>query len=58
MAHYNETEKGQGLFLMVNLSKQIVTGKYEHTFNQRKVMSSTWHGSISVTSPTLLFCPH
>jgi hypothetical protein len=31
MAHYKGTEKGQGLFLTVNLSEQIVPG----TFGQR-----------------------
>jgi transposase len=33
MAHYKETEKGQGLFLTVNLSEQILPGTYEHTLN-------------------------
>jgi hypothetical protein len=31
MAHYKETEKGQGLFLTVNLSEQLVPGTFEHT---------------------------
>jgi len=34
MAHYKETEKGQGLFLTVNLSEQILPGTYEHTLNR------------------------
>ena len=34
MAHYKETEKGQGLFLTVNLSEQIVKGTYEYTLNR------------------------
>jgi len=33
MARYKETEKGQGLFLTVNLSEQLVPGTYEHTLN-------------------------
>jgi transposase len=31
MARYKHTEKGQGLFLTVDLSKQIVPGSYEYT---------------------------
>ena len=31
MAHYRETEKNQGLFLTVNLDKQIIPGTFEHT---------------------------
>jgi len=34
MAHYKETEKGQGLFLTVNLSKQLVPGTYEYTLTR------------------------
>jgi len=34
MAHYKKTEKGQGLFLTVNLSEQILPGTYEHTLNR------------------------
>jgi len=34
MAHYKETEKGQGLFLTVNLSEQILPGTFEHTLNR------------------------
>ena len=34
MAHYKETEKGQGLFLTVNLSEQIVKGTYEYTLDR------------------------
>jgi len=34
MAHYKETEKGQGLFLTVNLSEQILPGIYEYTLNR------------------------
>jgi hypothetical protein len=34
MAHYKETEKGQGLFLTVNLSEQLVPGTFEHTLNK------------------------
>jgi transposase len=34
MARYIETEKGQGMFLTVNLSEQIVPGTYEHTLNR------------------------
>jgi len=33
MAHYKDTEKGQSLFLTVNLSEQIVPGTFEHTLN-------------------------
>ena len=31
MARYKDSEKGQGLFLTVNLSQQIIKGTYEHT---------------------------
>ena len=34
MARYKETEKGQGLFLTVNLSEQIIPGSFEHTLNR------------------------
>ena len=34
MAHYKETAKGQGLFLTVDLSKQIVKGTYEYTLTR------------------------
>ena len=34
MAHYKDTEKGQGLFLTVNLSEQIVKGTYEYTLTR------------------------
>ena len=34
MAHYKETEKGQGLFLTVNLAEQLVPGTYEYTLSQ------------------------
>ena len=34
MAHYKETEKGQGLFLTVNLSEQLVPGTYEYTLTR------------------------
>jgi transposase len=34
MAHYKDTEKGQGLFLTVNLAGQIIPGTYEHTLNR------------------------
>ena len=34
MARYKETEKGQGLFLTVNLGEQIVPGTFEHTLNR------------------------
>ena len=34
MAHYKETEKGQGLFLTVNLSEQLVPGTFEPTLNR------------------------
>ena len=34
MARYKETEKGQGLFLTVNLPEQIVEGTYEYTLNR------------------------
>ena len=33
MARYKETEKGQGLFLTVNLCEQLVPGTYEHTLS-------------------------
>ena len=31
MAKYKDTEKGQGLFLTVNLEEQIVADTYEYT---------------------------
>ena len=31
MAHYKDTERGQSLFLTVNLSEQLVSGTYEYT---------------------------
>ena len=34
MAHYKETEKGQGLFLTVDLMEQLVPGTYEHTLTR------------------------
>ena len=34
MAHYKDTEKGQGLFLTVDLSEQIVKGTYEYTLTR------------------------
>ena len=34
MAHYKETEKGQGLFLTINLSEQLVPGTYEYTLTR------------------------
>ena len=34
MARYKETEKGQGLFLTVNLSERIAEGTYEYTLNR------------------------
>jgi transposase len=34
MARYKDTEKGQGLFLTVNLSEQLVPGTLEHTLNR------------------------
>ena len=34
MAHYKDTEKDQGLFLTVDLSKQIVKGTYEYTLTR------------------------
>ena len=34
MARYKYTEKGQGLFLTVNLSEQILPGTYEYTLNR------------------------
>ena len=34
MARYQETQRGQGLFLNVNLSKQIVPGTFEDTLNR------------------------
>jgi transposase len=34
MAHYKETERGQGLFLTINLSEQIVPGTYEYTLTR------------------------
>ena len=33
MARYKETEKGQGLFLTVNLNEQLVAGTFEYTLN-------------------------
>jgi hypothetical protein len=33
MARYKNTQKGQGLFLTVNLYDQIIPGTYEHTLN-------------------------
>jgi len=34
MAHYKKTEKGQGLFLTINLSEQIIPGTYEYTLTR------------------------
>jgi transposase len=34
MARYKETEKGQGLFLTVNLAEQLVPGTYEYTLSR------------------------
>ena len=34
MAHYKQTEKGQGLFLTVDLSKQLIPGTYEYTLTR------------------------
>ena len=34
MVHYKNTEKGQGLFITVNLSEQIVPGMYEYTLTR------------------------
>jgi len=34
MAHYKETEKGQGLFLTVNLSEQFFPITYEYILTQ------------------------
>ena len=31
MVHYKNTEKGQGLFLTINLGEQLVPGTYEYT---------------------------
>jgi len=33
MARYKETEKGQGLFLTLNLNEQLATGTFEYTLN-------------------------
>jgi len=34
MAHYKVTEKGQGLFLTVDLSKQLIPGTFEYTLTR------------------------
>ena len=34
MARYKNTEKGQGLFLTVDLSEQLICGTYEYTLNR------------------------
>ena len=34
MARYKDTEKGQGLFLTVNLSEQLIPGSYEYTLTR------------------------
>jgi hypothetical protein len=34
MANYRETDKGQGLFLTVNLEEQILPGTFEWTMSQ------------------------
>ena len=34
MAHYKNSERGQGLFLTVNLNEQLVPGTYEHTLDR------------------------
>ena len=34
MAHYKETERGQGLFLTVDLSEQLVPGTFEYTLTR------------------------
>jgi len=33
MAHYKETERGQGLFLTIDLSEQLVPGTFEYTLS-------------------------
>ena len=33
MARFKETEKGQGLFLTVNLNEQLVIATFEYTLN-------------------------
>ena len=34
MAQYKNTEKGQGLFLTINLDEQLVLGTYEYTLTR------------------------
>ena len=34
MAHYKETERGQGLFLTIDLSEQLIPGTYEYTLKR------------------------
>src|SRR5215469_15826317 len=34
MARYKETERGQGLFLTINLAEQLVPGTYEYTLTR------------------------
>ena len=34
MAHYKETERGQGLFLTINLAEQLIPGTFEYTLNR------------------------
>ena len=34
MAHYKNTEKGQGLFLTINLEEQLAPGTYEYTLTR------------------------
>jgi hypothetical protein len=56
MAHYKETEKGQGLFLTVNLSEQLVPGTFEHTLNKLTDKKQIYYLlSSPVPSPLSLF---
>ena len=34
MAHYKDNEKGQGLFLTINLSERLVPGSFEYTLTR------------------------
>ena len=38
MAHYKEIDKGQGLFLTINLSEQLVPGTYEYTLTRLQII--------------------
>ena len=44
MAHYKETERGQKLFLTIDLSEQLIPGTYEYTL--KRLIDNKLHLSI------------